>query len=126
MTLNHPTTGHYYYTNGVPTLLTPSAIEELTRQGPASRPQPIRLTRQWLTSFGFEPDASGHTWSFEDIRLVPGLNCWLCARTRRYLRFVHELQVLFEETYETELVAQQRQQPVQTPSWAFGKSYVYK
>lgn len=92
----------YYVVQKEPVLLTEKHIKELQ---PPQEPQPIKLTKPWLTAFGFQPDKSANTWSFENARLVAGMNCWLCVKTRRYIQFVHELQDLFEEHFrETTLV----------------------
>ncbi|WP_128544230.1 hypothetical protein [Larkinella soli] len=99
--MNHrPEPGRYYYIHSQPSLLTESLLKTLQ---PPNRPQPIRLTKPWLTSFGFRPDASAHSWIRDDSRLVPGLNCWVCVATRRYIKFVHELQDWYLEVYGEEL-----------------------
>lgn len=91
----------YYLIHNEPVLLTEKLLKELQKP---NLPQPIKLTKPWLTAFGYWPDQSANSWIFEDSRLIPGMNCWLCVQSRRYLQYVHELQDLFEEEYEyTEL-----------------------
>ena len=92
-----PKSNRYYLIHNGPVLSTESILKELQ---PVNRPLPIKLTKQWLTAFGFRPDPFAHSWTFEDCRLIPGVNCWLCVQTRRYLQYVHELQDLFEDHYE--------------------------
>ncbi|MGM9506566.1 MULTISPECIES: hypothetical protein [Larkinella] len=99
--LHRPKPNRYYLIHNEPVLLTETLLKELQ---PPNRPQPIKLTKPWLIAFGYWPDPSANSWIFEDSRLIPGMNCWLCVQTRRYLQYVHELQDLFEEEYEyTEL-----------------------
>ncbi|WP_128544576.1 hypothetical protein [Larkinella soli] len=96
-----PKADRFYYIHNEPTLLTEEVLKSLQ---PPNRPQPIRLSKAWLAAFGFRPDPSAHSWTFEDARLIPGMNCWVCVATRRYLQYVHELQDLFEDYFNTELL----------------------
>ncbi|GAB3318412.1 hypothetical protein GCM10027299_09880 [Larkinella ripae] len=97
---NIPKTNRYYVVHNEPVLLTEAHLNDL--QTP---PQPIKLTKPWMLAFGFQPDRSANAWSFENARLVAGMDRWLCVNTRRYIQYVHELQDLFEEHYhETKLV----------------------
>ncbi|GAB3317196.1 hypothetical protein GCM10027299_08320 [Larkinella ripae] len=89
-----PKLNRYYYVQTEPVLLTDSHLHPVY-----GRPTPIRLSKTWLTAFGFRPDSRAHSWLFGDARLIPGTNCWLCVETRRYIHYVHELQDLFEEHY---------------------------
>ncbi|MGA0557705.1 hypothetical protein ACO2Q8_13705 [Larkinella sp. VNQ87] len=99
--VHRPKPNRYYLIHNEPVLLTERLLKELQ---PPNRPQPIKLTKSWLQAFGFSPDPMANSWLYEDSRLVPGMNCWLCVQTRRYLYYVHDLQDLFEEEYEyTEL-----------------------
>jgi hypothetical protein len=95
--ITRPKFNRYYLIHNGPVLITELILKELQ---PANRPAPIKLTKQWLTAFGFRPDPSAHSWILEDCRLIPGVNCWLCVHSRRYLQHVHELQDLFEDHYE--------------------------
>ncbi|MFD1140537.1 hypothetical protein ACFQ4C_05440 [Larkinella insperata] len=96
-----PKPNRYYMMSNGPALMTEWSLKELK---PTDSPLPIKLTKQWLLAFGFRPDARGQYWTLEDCRLIPGVNCWLCVHSRRYLRFVHELQDLFDDLYKyTEL-----------------------
>lgn len=100
MTARLKSNRYYLMPNG-PALVTELSLKELKA---TESPVPIKLTKQWLTAFGFRPDARGHYWVLEDCRLIQGVNCWLCVHTRRYVHSVHELQDLFEECYKyTEL-----------------------
>ncbi|RRA99876.1 hypothetical protein [Larkinella rosea] len=92
-----PKSNRYYLIHTEPVLSTELMLRDLQT---THRPLPIKLTKQWLTAFGFRPDASAHGWVFEDCRLIPGVNCWLSVHPRRYLQYVHELQDLFEDHYE--------------------------
>ncbi|MGA0555291.1 hypothetical protein ACO2Q8_01470 [Larkinella sp. VNQ87] len=94
----HPQPNRYYYVQTEPVLLTDSHLDMAS-----VRPAPIRLSKTWLSAFGFRPDSLGHSWVLNDVRLIPGTNCWLCVETRRYLRYVHELQDLFEEHFDLNL-----------------------
>ncbi|RRB01254.1 hypothetical protein [Larkinella rosea] len=100
MKISPPQVGRYYYVGNEPTLFTEKLLQEIL---PHHRPQPIRLTKQWLIEFGFRPDSARHFWFFQDLKLVPGLNCWLCVSSRRYLHYVHELQECFADIYQMEL-----------------------
>ncbi|GAB3904479.1 hypothetical protein GCM10028803_33970 [Larkinella knui] len=91
-----PQPNRYYLVHNEPVLLTETLLKALQ---PPNRPQPIKLTKPWLTAFGYWPDPSANSWTYEDSRLIPGMNCWLCVQTRRYLQYVHELQDLFEQEY---------------------------
>ncbi|GAB3915557.1 hypothetical protein [Larkinella terrae] len=96
-----PKPNRYYVVQKEPVLLTAVLLKEL----PPDIPQPIKLTKPWLLAFGFQPDRSTNFWSLENARLVAGMNCWLCTKSRRYIQYVHELQDLFEEHFrETTLV----------------------
>ncbi|GAB3317240.1 hypothetical protein GCM10027299_08400 [Larkinella ripae] len=105
--VQRPKAHRYYLLHNEPVLLTEKLLKELQ---PPNRPQPIKLTKPWLLAFGFWPDPSANSWMFEDARLVPGMNCWLCVQTRRYLQYVHELQDLFEEAF-ADLELQLRTEP---------------
>lgn len=100
--MNLPKLNRYYVVQKEPVLLT----EEHLKTPPSQMtPQPIKLTKPWLIAFGFQPDRSANSWSFENARLVAGMNCWLCITTRRYIQYVHELQDLFEDHFrETALI----------------------
>ncbi|MGA0558538.1 hypothetical protein ACO2Q8_17885 [Larkinella sp. VNQ87] len=99
MKVSSPQVGRYYYVGNEPTLFTESLLREIL---PHHKPQPIRLTKQWLANFGFQPDAFRHFWYYQDLKLVPGLNCWLCVSTRRYLYYVHELQEYLADMNQAE------------------------
>lgn len=92
-----PKSNRYYLTHNGPVLSTDLMLRDLQT---TNRPRPIKLTKEWLAAFGFRPDPSAHFWIFEDCRLIPGVNCWLCVHSRRYLQYVHELQDLFEDHYD--------------------------
>ncbi|RAK02588.1 hypothetical protein LX87_00708 [Larkinella arboricola] len=96
MMANSAKPNRYYLIHNEPVLLTEKLLRDLQ---PPNRPRPIKLTKPWLSAFGFWPDPSANSWLLEDVRLVPGMNCWLCVYTRRYLQYVHELQDLFEEVH---------------------------
>ncbi|MFD1144974.1 hypothetical protein ACFQ4C_27850 [Larkinella insperata] len=97
MMANSAKPNRYYLIHNEPVLLTEKLLRDLQ---PPNRPRPIKLTKPWLTAFGFWPDPSANSWMLEEVRLVPGMNCWLCVQTRRYLQYVHELQDLFEDVYD--------------------------
>ncbi|MGA0557664.1 hypothetical protein ACO2Q8_13490 [Larkinella sp. VNQ87] len=86
----------YYIVQKEPVLVTEKDLLELPAEEP---PRPIKLTKPWLLAFGFQPDRPAHSWIFGNVRLVAGMNCWLCTTTRRYIQYVHELQDLFEDHY---------------------------
>ncbi|MFC5409309.1 hypothetical protein ACFPMF_08335 [Larkinella bovis] len=91
-----PKPNRYYIVQKEPVLLTEKHLRELSPEGL----QPIKLTKPWLTAFGFEPDRSAYSWGLGNVRFVAGMNCWLCINTRRYVQYVHELQDLFEEQFQ--------------------------
>ncbi len=96
-----PKIDRYYVVHKEPVLLTEQHVKSLS----SDELQPIKLTRPWLQAFGFQPDPSAYSWRFGNARLVAGMNCWLCIKSRRYIQYVHELQDLFEEHFhETNLV----------------------
>lgn len=100
-----PKLNRYYIVHKEPVLLT----EQHLKNSSIDVPHPIKLTKPWLLAFGFQSDPVDYSWRFEDARLVAGMNCWLCVKSRRYIQYVHELQDLFEEHFhETELVLTSR------------------